>query len=287
MIAKAKSLSPETAEILQVFANMIDCMKDENAKTIARLEKQLNEQADSYTQSLEAIKAGFHSTVTQLREEIKKALDERDTEIMKNRDSFSEAVHDLKKQVSEQKYDADAQDAYTRRESLIFSGDLIPAFNPNESCPKIVRSLIRQNLTLDMDPLLSTAHRLGKPPASSNSPDKRSIIAKFIIRDDKFRVLKEARAKKIRGLYVAESLTPTRSTIFHNLRLIRKANPKVITGLHTHNGRIFLATLPSLSAPENSRSIRTEINTMERLESFCEGFLRKPLASFLSTSQMD
>ena len=287
LISKSSSLSPETKEILSFFASMINELRDEHEKTLIKLNNCLKEQAESFTKRLEDMQTSIQSTVSQLRQEIKAALDERDYEITKNRNDFSEAQSESNKLFKKLKDEADAQDAYGRRESLIFSGDLIPAFSANENCTQIVRTIIRENLVPELDPLLSTAHRLGKPPASNTSPDKRSIIAKFIVRDNKHRVLTEARTKKVRGLFVAESLTPTRSAIFHKLRIIRKSNQKVITGLHTHNGRIFVSTLPALNAPSSSNSIRTEINTMDRLESFCEGFLRKPLASFLTPSQMD
>ena len=92
---------------------------------------------------------------------------------------------------------ADEQDAYTRRDSLIFSGETVPE---GEDCVKIVRKIVREDLKLNIDPLISTAHRLGKPPASNNTPDKRDIIARFCQRDTKFRVHEAARKAKVKGL---------------------------------------------------------------------------------------
>ena len=134
---------------------------------------------------------------------------------------------------------ADEQDAYTRRDSLIFSGETVPE---GEDCVKIVRKIVREDLKLNIDPLISTAHRLGKPPASNNTPDKRDIIARFCQRDTKFRVHEAARKAKVKGLYVNESLTPTRRTIQFALRKIKNQHGSLVRGITTHNGCIFVFT---------------------------------------------
>ena len=57
--------------------------------------------------------------------------------------------------------------------------------------------LIRNELQLDIQPPISTAHRVGKPPArDSNAPDTRGIVVRFCQRDDKYKILKAAREKK-------------------------------------------------------------------------------------------
>ena len=125
---------------------------------------------------------------------------------------------------------------------------------------------------------------MGKPPApDSNAPDKRSIIVKFIRRDDKFLVIKTARDIKTRvpGLFVNESLTPIRAKIFKVLRQCKKMNGSPITGTSTHNGRVFVHHKPSLNAPEGSRSLKTELNTKSMLAEFCTNFLKKSLDKVL------
>ena len=148
----------------------------------------------------------------------------------------------------------------------------------------IIRKFIREDLKLDIDPPISTAHRLGQP-SSDPSSDKRPIIVRFCQRDAKFRVYKAAteRTSRVRDLYCSESLTPTRRTILYTLRKIRQAHDTLVTGTHTHNGRIFVFTPPAPNAPPNSRSIRTEINTLDALSSFCSNFVKEPLTNFLPT----
>ena len=83
------------------------------------------------------------------------------------------------------------------------------------------------------------------------------------------------------GLYVNESLTPTRSKILYVLRQAKNLSDSPITGTSTLNGRIFAHHKPSSSAPENARSQKTELNTMEKLKEFCDNFIKRPLERFL------
>ena len=125
---------------------------------------------------------------------------------------------------------------------------------------------------------------MGKPPApTSTSPDKRSIIVKFCRRDDKFAIMRKARDKstRVQGLFVNESLTPTRSKILYVLRKAKSASDGLITGTSTMNGRVFVHHKPAANAPDTSRSLKTEINTKEKLMDFCANFVKDPLESFL------
>ena len=178
----------------------------------------------------------------------------------------------------------DNLEAYGRRESLVFSGDKIKPFEPNEDCVSIAKNMIQSMLKMPIDPLISTAHRMGKPPApNSNLPDKRSIIVKFIKRDDKFQILKTARnnSTRVPGLFVNESLTPTRAKIFNVLRKCKNIGNGLVKGTSTMNGKIFVIHKPSPNAPDDADSLRTEINTKDKLANFCENFLKRPLETFL------
>ena len=191
---------------------------------------------------------------------------------------------DLTSQITKITQAHDELEAYGHRESLVFSGDKIKPHEPNEDCILIAKSIIQNTLKLNMDPLISTAHRMGKPPArDSSSPDKRAIIVKFIKRDDKYQILKTARDKSTRvlGLFANESLTPTRSKILNVLRKCKGLSNGLVKGTSTLNGRVFAIHLPSPTAPQDSNVMRTEINTKEKLEEFCRNFLSKPLETFL------
>ena len=179
----------------------------------------------------------------------------------------------------------DEEDSHVRRESLIFSGSKVKPAEPNENCAYIARQLIRDVLKLPIDAPISTSHRVGKPLApNSSAPDTRGIVVKFCRRDDKFLVYKAARELKDRGLFVNESLTTNRKKILYVLRQTRKMKDSPVTGTSTHNGRVFVYTKPAPNAPDGQPSIRTEINTWDRLSDFCTNFVKKPLESFLEKS---
>ena len=127
---------------------------------------------------------------------------------------------------------------------------------------------------------------MGRPPAAdSNKPDKRSIIAKFVIRDDKFRIMNTARnnATRVPGLFVNESLTKTRAKIFNTLRKCKDLSNGLLKGTSTLNGRVFAIHKSSATAPDDATPQRTEINTEEKLIDFCANFLKKPLDTFLDS----
>ena len=257
-ISESNSLSDELKEVLTLLSMMFSNALKERDEKYALLESKMNEQ----------------------HEEVGRAFGIRDDKII----AAEREIVRLRGEVSKLQRTADEQDSYVRRESLIFSGDLLPAASENEDCTKIVRKLIREDLQLNLDPLISTAHRLGKPPSSNSTPDNRDIIAKFCQRDDKFRIYTTARQKKIPGLWVNESLTPVRRRVYHTIRKMRKSYPKLITGLTTHNGRILVYTKPSPSAPEGSPSVRVEINSLEYLTDFSDNFLKKPISDFISSN---
>ena len=54
-----------------------------------------------------------------------------------------------------------------------------------------------------------------------------------------------------------------------------------VTGVFTHNCKVFVYTKPAVNAPAEAPSIKQEINTKEKLSEFCLNFIKKPLDSFL------
>ena len=73
---------------------------------------------------------------------------------------------------------------------------------------------------------------------------------------------------RIPGLYANESLTPTRAKIHNILRQCKKMSNGLVTGTFTLNGRVFVLHKPSPTAPENAQSIKSEINSKEKLAEF-------------------
>ena len=227
----------------------------------------------------------FNCELQKVRDEFTAALSSKNEETESFKQELLAAkgeINTLTNNVLKMKASIDEADAYQRRETVILSGTELPAAQPNENCANIVRTIIRDKLRLSIDPAISTAHRLGKPPNTTNTPDKRNIIVKFCQRDVKHTVYSAARQMKLRGLYVNESLTPTRSTILYALRQIKRAHPQLVTGCSTYDGKVFAYTKPSPNAPPEARNIRIEINTNERLAAFCTDFIRQPLETFLN-----
>ena len=124
---------------------------------------------------------------------------------------------------------------------------------------------------------ISTAHRLGRKPANQTQ-DKRSLIVKFVRRDLKHDLLKASRQQaKPPRIYVAESLTPPRQSIFYALRRMKKA--KMIQGCNSYEGRVYAFT----KNPAADRDLRHLISGYEDLKKFCRNYVKEPLEKFLET----
>ena len=290
-ITESQTMTPETKEILNLLISFFEVLTKERDAKILQSEQRIEEVKAQVGLQLDQLSATWadklDSSMTSLRNELSSAFSDRDAKLIEASKELSDAKHEiLLLQAKNRKLfnSADDQDAYVRRNSIIFSGEKIPVYNENEDCTSIVRKLIRDDLGLNLDPLISTAHRLGKPPASDTSPDKRDIIVRFCQRDTKFKVYSSGRQQKIRGLYVNESLTPTRRSIHFALRKIREKHSTLVTGISTHNGRIFVYTKAAPNAPPESASLKTELNTIEALSSFCDNFIKEPLPNFLPAS---
>lgn len=264
-VVKKVDAATLTTDVKNIFRIMIDCMKTlvgERDAKVTDLEKKLREEREEHEAKISSMESNIQSVRS-------------DNESLRSQLSKMSKAHD-------------DLEAYGRRESLIFSGNKIKEFEPNENCVDLAKNLINDVLKIQINPLISTAHRMGKPPSpDSNAPDKRPIIVKFCQRDDKFLVLKRASNKttRVNGLYVNESLTPIRSKISYVLRQAKKMSASPITGISTLNGRVFAHHKPSLTAPDTAPSIKTEMNTMEKLKDFCDNFIKHPLENFLDAQR--
>ena len=59
----------------------------------------------------------------------------------------------------------DDNDAYERKDTVIFSGSSIPAGEVGENCGEVIRSVARESLRIEMSlSEISVAHRLGRKP---------------------------------------------------------------------------------------------------------------------------
>lgn len=173
--------------------------------------------------------------LSQMQDELNKCkkdiTDKLSEEIADLKAEFSEFVSSKNAEIAEMKSEVnllktkvvklenllDDTEAYERRDTVVISGSSLPAFSPGENAGEIVKNLVKDQLRLDISSTdLSVAHRIGvKPP--NQTIDKRPIIAKFCRRDSKREVILASKRVRNGGLFVNESLTPSRKKVFNLL----------------------------------------------------------------------
>ena len=182
--------------------------------------------------------------ISELEEKVKMLNDEKIdiiNSIQSNTSAIKkfEAFKTLNDRVGHLEEQIDDENAYSRRESLIFSGPaVISEILDNENCTPAVVKLLKSNLNIQINPNdISVSHRLGTK-SNQQGPDKRSIIAKFCRRDLKRDILAAARRVKPSNFFVNESLTNVRQKINKALRAAKSKHPNVISGITTIEGRV-------------------------------------------------
>ena len=195
-------------------------------------------------------------------------------------------VNSLHSKVTNLESQIDEANAYERRDALVISGKDLPPSSNDENCSEIVKKLVKEKLRLEIDAnSISTAHRLGKKDTNAQQ-DNRSIIVKLCRRETKYQIYSASRTIRNPGLYVNESLTPTRRTVLYALRQMKRAHPNIVKGCSSFDGKIFAYTKPETSSP-NARNVRHLVNTREKLQLFCRDFIKKPLDVFVNSWPTD
>ena len=109
-------------------------------------------------------------------------------------EKFNCKIELLEKRIGHLEDKLDAQDNYSRRDTLVVFGN-IPEFTVGENSSQIVQNLICTKLEVDVGSEdISVAHRLGKKPIEG--VDRRSIIFKLCRREMKSNILRACRSKK-------------------------------------------------------------------------------------------
>ena len=252
----SSKLSPEGKQIVSTLLSELD-----------KLRTDFSDMVSAKTQSAETT---MISEFDKLRDNFSEMLASKTEEITELRSE----VQLLKKKVSILEEHVDGANAYGRRDCIIISGG-IPAETQGENCVELVRNVFKEKLRLEIATSdISTAHRLGK--RSQASDHKPSIIIKLCRRDIK-RDIFSASKQQIQSpgrIFVNESLTPLRSTIFYALRRMKRDHPNIIKGCTTIDGKViivFTAAPPSASA--HSRDVRHLVNSREKLELFCSEYI--------------
>ena len=168
----------------------------------------------------------------------------------------NKALHD---KVARLEYDLDETAQYQRRDTLIFSGNLIPNEVEEDNSTQVIVNTVASHLKIPFSAAdISVAHRLGK--ARTDSPvSSRPIIVKLISRSKKAQIVRARIAlpkpdtNQGPTLHVNESLTPTRRNLFYKLRQLRKRHPDLFKQLYTQDGKIMV----KLKATENRKYMIT------------------------------
>ena len=224
-----------------------------------------------------------------MKSEFSDLLKKKNEEII----ALNQQVDSLKDRVIKLENSIDDEDAYVRRDTVIFSGNCIPESSQGEICSNIIQEIVQDKLKIRLKSEdISVAHRLGKKPINQG-PDRRGIIVKLCRRETKselFMAKRNLPRTSSISLYINESLTPKRNTILFALRQMKKAHPNIISGCSSYDGRIYAYTKPSPNASafrgansSTPRNVRHLINTHASLIDFCHQFIKKPLDQFLNS----
>ena len=201
--------------------------------------------------------------LNETKEEFLKVCKEKDEQIVK----LQTQVNVLNKKIEKLEDQVDENEAYERRDTLIFSGSKVPAEVQDEKCDSVVLKLLENELKYKVSPNdISVAHRLG-PKKNSQQSSTRSIIAKFCRRDAKTDIVSCARRAKPTGLFINESLIPQRQTVYYALRQAKRKLPNKVSGCTTIDGSVFVWIKPPAAG---ARDVRVKINTIAKLEDLCE-----------------
>ena len=196
-------------------------------------------------------------------------------------DGLKKQIQHMSSEMEKMKNYIDDSDAYERRDTIILSGSALPSVTNGENCIDITRDILHTKLKLVVPASeFNTAHRLGARP-DGRTPDKRSIIVKLCRRETKRNIIITSKKTRDSNLYVNESLTPTRRTIFNTLRKMKANHPDIVKGCTTYDGRVFAFTKPPMSAPTGSRDVKHLVNSHTQLVKFCIDYVKLPLETFL------
>ena len=262
------------ASLIKDLGTKIDAMKKHFDSSIDALKGEIDDLGSMKREMIGAMNT-INGEIYELRSmkseiiELKSLLAERNSTIEK----MEEELIMVKNKCKKMENLIDDEDAYVRRESLIFSGPMVTNADANENCSSFIREKIKDKMKIVLKPEdISVTHRLG-PKQVSQGPDKRPITVRFTRRDTKREILftKRDNTETKSALYVSESLTPKRRTIHYALRQIKKKYPEKMTGFNTLEGRVFAYTKTPRSLDKSRKNDQKHvINTHDALQDFCK-----------------
>ena len=231
--------------------------------------------SDDLTPSEQRIVDALSFKMDAWKSEILVELKSKDEKI----DSLSREVDSLKATVAKMEEQIDSNEAYERRDCLVFTGSSIPAYTTGENTINLACDLLKTKLNLEVSPSnISTGHRLGNRSAAQGE-DRRPIILKFCRREIKNDITSSCRTMKPENFYANENLTPTRSKILYVLRQAKKRHPNKIASCKSIDGKVLAWVKPPRPDAPGARNTRVSLNTKASLEKFLHDILETSLSN--------
>ena len=170
----------------------------------------------------------FSGQIDILKTELKK----KETEIAQ----LQNDVTNLNDKVENLTKHLDNVEQYERRDTILLSGPVLPNETQHENTTQVAIASIKENLKININERdINIAHRLG----SSVHQKKRPIIVKLTNRSLK-QDLVGACVNLKPQLYINESLTPTRLSIFKQVLNVRKTHRAKFQQCYTSDGKIVI-----------------------------------------------
>ena len=143
----------------------------------------------------------------------------------------------LENRIEQLENQIDEVNQYERRDTVIISGPDLPPETPNENSAEVIIDSIKNNFHINMIPSdINVAHRLGSRNTQNTT---RAIIVKLHSRQKKTEIMNACITVKPQ-IYVNESLTPKRRSLFKKIWEIRKQHRNLFQQCFTQDGKIYV-----------------------------------------------
>lgn len=147
---------------------------------------------------------------------------------------LQQEITGLKVKIEDLENTVDSVDQYERRDTIIFSGPLLPEESPQENATTLITSIVKDHLKINIrEEDINVAHRLG--PKSSQR--KRPLIVKLHNRTLKYDLMGACIQLKPK-IFINESLTPSRLHLYKQILNIRKEHRDKFQQCYTKDGKI-------------------------------------------------
>ena len=146
-------------------------------------------------------------------------------------------VTQLENRIIQLEDQVDEVNQYERRDTIIISGPNLPKEEHNENIVDKTVCSIKDNLHIHIEHKdISVAHRLGTRNTQNMN---RPIIVKLHSRQQKYDIMNACVTVRP-NLYINESLTPKRRSLFKKVWDTRKQHRELFQQCYTHDGKIYV-----------------------------------------------